>query len=93
MALEIRALCLFAWLSETVFESEDLFVFTLLSASVRTLHTDGVVGLQRRDLELPFCVNISRQGELLFPLKCQKSLSWGQNSMCFHYISYGRVSC
>lgn len=47
MALEIRALCLFAWLSETVFESEDLFVFTLLSASVRTLHTDGMVGLQR----------------------------------------------
>lgn len=37
MALEIRALCLFAWLSETVFESEDVFVFTLLSASVRAL--------------------------------------------------------
>lgn len=52
MALEIRALCLFAWLSETVFESEDLFVFTLLAASARALHIDGVVGLRLGDLEL-----------------------------------------
>lgn len=83
MALEIRALCLFAWLSETVFESEDLFVFTLLSASARTLHTDGVVGLQRRDLELSFRVNISRHGELLFPRKCQNPCRGGRTVCVF----------
>lgn len=70
MALEIRALCVFAWLSETVFESEDLFVFTRLSANVRALCILMLQpGCELRDVELPFCVNISRDGEPISHLK------------------------
>lgn len=74
MALEIRALCLFAWLSETVFESEDLFVFTLLSASVRALCILMLQpGCRLGDVKMPFCVNISRDREPKFHLKCQNA--------------------
>lgn len=74
MALEIRALCLFAWLSETVFESEDLFVFTLLSGSVRALCTLMLQpGCKLGEVELPLCINISRIREPIFHLKCQNA--------------------
>lgn len=82
MALEIRALCLFAWLSETVFESEDLFVFTLLEASARALHIDGVVGLRLGDLELSI---LAETGELLSHLKYQNACRGG-GTLCVFII-------